>query len=140
MPMLASVLFSAWPRKKKLSPLSNQKLRALFASSEEKLSCKEAASPLKANASSNTEASQNWQWSPQRRRLLLQTVRFMEEIQAAAEALEPHRLVSYLYNLAAFLSQFYGPQENRINPARSPIGRWAFGNFRGRRFLCWKRV
>ena len=101
-------------QEKKLSPLSNQKLRALFASSEENLSCEESASPPKANASSNTETSQSWQWSPQRRRLLLQTARFMEEIQAAAEALEPHRLVNYLYTLAVFLSQFYGPQENRI--------------------------
>ena len=69
--------------------------------------------PKKRNTEKNA-SPQDWQWTPQRRRLALQTVRFIEEIQAAAEALEPHRLVNYLYTLAAFLSQFYAPKENRI--------------------------
>ena len=76
--------------KEKLSPLSNHEFKKFLANSE------------------------TWEWTPERRRLLLQTVRFTEEVQAAAEALEPHRLPSYLYNLASFLSQFYVSKENRV--------------------------
>ena len=32
----------------------------------------------------------------------------------AAFALEPHQINNYLYQIAGLLSQFYGPEENRI--------------------------
>lgn len=53
-------------------------------------------------------------WSVDRRRLLFLVARFPEEIQDAARSLEPHRLVTYLYQLASALSRFYAPRENRI--------------------------
>ena len=84
-----------------LRPLSTQELRAFLAISKDEETLKGEKGTL-------------WEWSPQRRRLLLQTLRFIEETQAAAEALEPHRLLHYLYTLANFLSQFYAPKENRV--------------------------
>lgn len=54
------------------------------------------------------------EWTPDRRRLLFLVARFPEEVQDAARALEPHRLVNYLYQLANGLSRFYAPRENRI--------------------------
>ena len=80
-------------QKEKLKSLSDQQLRQFLASPQQE---------------------EGWQWTPQRRRLVLQSLRFIEETQTAANALEPHRLVNYLYTLAAFLSQFYAPKENRI--------------------------
>ncbi len=53
-------------------------------------------------------------WTASRRRLLFQLCRFSEEIQEAAESLEPHRISSYLYQLAATFTQFYSAKENRI--------------------------
>lgn len=53
-------------------------------------------------------------WTPQRRKLLFHLTRFPEEMQVAANDLEPHRVVHYLYFLANLFSQFYGLPENRI--------------------------
>ncbi len=52
--------------------------------------------------------------TPERRRLLWWTARYPEEVQDAARSLEPHRLITFLYNLATSLAKFYGPRENRI--------------------------
>ncbi len=65
--------------------------------------------------------SKQWQWTEQRRRLVLQVARFSEEVQIAAEKLEPQRLVSYLHTLATYFSQFYGAKENRIIEQEGPI-------------------
>jgi len=50
----------------------------------------------------------------ERRRLLWLAARFPEEVRDAAKSLEPHRLITYLYQLAGALSRFYGPKENKI--------------------------
>lgn len=52
--------------------------------------------------------------SPERRRLLVLAARFPEEVADAAATLEPHRLITFLYELASALSRFYGPRENRV--------------------------
>ncbi len=52
--------------------------------------------------------------TPERRRLLWLVARFPEEVADAAESLEPHRLVTYLYQIATALSRFYAPKENKI--------------------------
>ena len=52
--------------------------------------------------------------SEERRRLLFLCARFPEEVRDAALAFEPHRLITFLYQLAAALSRFYGPKENKI--------------------------
>ncbi len=52
--------------------------------------------------------------TPERRRLLALAARFPEEVADAASALEPHRLITFLYELASALSRFYGPRENRV--------------------------
>lgn len=56
----------------------------------------------------------DFSWSEERRRLLFLCARFPEEVRDAALALEPHRLISFLYLLAGALSRFYAPRENRI--------------------------
>lgn len=55
-----------------------------------------------------------FQNTPERRRLLWLVARFPEEVSDAAESLEPHRLINYLYSIATALSKFYAPAENRI--------------------------
>lgn len=52
--------------------------------------------------------------SEERRRLLVLLARFPDEVADAASALEPHRLVTYLYELATALSRFYGKKENKV--------------------------
>lgn len=52
--------------------------------------------------------------TPERRRLLWYVARYPEEIRDAAETLEPHRVITYLYSIASALSKFYAPRENRI--------------------------
>ncbi len=52
--------------------------------------------------------------SEERRRLLVLLARFPDEVADAALALEPHRLVTYLYELATALSRFYGKKENKV--------------------------
>ncbi len=56
----------------------------------------------------------SFDFTPERRRLLWLAARFPEEIRDAADSLEPHRVITYLYNLASALSRFYAPKENRI--------------------------
>ena len=50
----------------------------------------------------------------ERRRLLFLCARFPEEVRDAAFAFEPHRLATFLYQLAAALSRFYGAKDNKI--------------------------
>lgn len=52
--------------------------------------------------------------TPERRRLLWLAARFPEEVADCARDMEPHRLVTFLYQLATALSKFYGPKENRV--------------------------
>ena len=68
----------------------------------------------KNNDNSSENGTQPWEWTIQRRRLILETVRFVERMHEAAFALEPHQINNYLYQIAGLLSQFYGPEENRI--------------------------
>ncbi|MCE9597147.1 MAG: arginine--tRNA ligase [Spirochaetia bacterium] len=63
------------------------------------------------------------EWTADRRRLLYLVARFPEEVQDAARALEPHRMVNYLYSLANALSKFYAPKENRIIDQEPRIAR-----------------
>lgn len=63
------------------------------------------------------------EWTADRRRLLFLVARFPEEVQDAARALEPHRMINYLYNLANALSRFYAPKENRIIDQEPRIAR-----------------
>lgn len=56
----------------------------------------------------------NLEMTPERRRLLWMIARFPEEIRDAADALEPHRVITFLYQMASALSRFYGPRENKI--------------------------
>ena len=63
-------------------------------------------------------------WSVERRNLLFQIARFVEEVHLAAQNLEPHLLVNYLYSLAQAFSQFYNIPENKIikqNPTTATI-------------------
>jgi arginyl-tRNA synthetase len=50
----------------------------------------------------------------ERRRLYWLVARLPEEVRDAADSIEPHRIVNYLYSLATALSRFYAPTENRI--------------------------
>ncbi|MBE7436977.1 MAG: arginine--tRNA ligase [Spirochaetales bacterium] len=52
--------------------------------------------------------------TPERRRLFFLVARFPEEVADCARTLEPHRLVTFLYQMATALAQFYDPRENRI--------------------------
>lgn len=52
--------------------------------------------------------------TPERRKLLWLVARYPEEVRDAAEALEPHRLITFLYQVAQALSRFYGVKENKI--------------------------
>lgn len=54
------------------------------------------------------------EWSDERRRLLVLVARFPEEVKDAALNFEPHRLISFLYQMAAATSRFYGVAENKI--------------------------
>ena len=56
----------------------------------------------------------DWEWTPERRRLLFDLSRFTEEVQGAAADVAPHRLAQYLYRLAGSFSQFYIQKENRV--------------------------
>ncbi|MBW7857208.1 MAG: arginine--tRNA ligase [Leptonema sp. (in: Bacteria)] len=53
-------------------------------------------------------------WSDERRRLLVLVARFPEEVKEAALNFEPHRLISFLYQVATATSRFYGQKENKI--------------------------
>ena len=66
--------------------------------------------PLEAEAWTRIDLSM----TPERRRLIWLVARFPEEVADAGENLEPHRLVTFLYQLATALSRFYAPRENRI--------------------------
>ncbi len=59
-------------------------------------------------------ANKDWEWTPQRRKLVLQVIRFSDEIQAAANHFEPHRVTHLIYSLANIFSQFYASKENRV--------------------------
>lgn len=54
------------------------------------------------------------EWSDERRRLLVLVARFPEEVKDAALNFEPHRLISFLYQIATATSRFYGVAENKI--------------------------
>ncbi len=50
----------------------------------------------------------------ERRRLFWLTARFPEEVADAGREMEPHRLVTFLYQMATALSRFYGQKENKV--------------------------
>ncbi len=69
----------------------------------------------------DTETLPPLEMTDERRRLLFLCARFPEEVRDAALALEPHRLITFLYQLATALSRFYGPKENKIIEQPKPI-------------------
>ncbi len=48
------------------------------------------------------------------RNLMLNIARFLEEVYESAIRYEPHRLISFLYETAIYLSKFYSLKENKI--------------------------
>ncbi len=60
------------------------------------------------------DSKNDFEMTQERRRLFWLVSRFPEEIRDAAENLEPHRVITYLYQIATAFSRFYGHKENRI--------------------------
>ena len=56
----------------------------------------------------------DFNWSLERRRILLQIARFPEEVSDSANSMEPHRMIQYISDLASSFSQFYVQKENRV--------------------------
>ncbi len=56
----------------------------------------------------------DFNWTPERKRILLQIARFPEEVSESANQMEPHRMIQYITELSSFFSQFYVQKENRV--------------------------
>lgn len=84
---------------------AHARIRSIFRKAEER-----GLKPLEGKGWENPPL----ELSAERRRLMWLVARFPEEVADAAESLEPHRLVTYLYQIATALSRFYAPKENKI--------------------------